>query len=90
MANEKDRYNKFVWEDGDIVHDPVYWRSPVGTHDDFGRPIHDEFVDGKTKLGPWAMMSPESFAVYGTGRLGTGRGQRYKKQPDGKWLKVEG
>lgn len=70
----------------------VYWLSPVGKVDDFGSPITDEIIDGKTTLGPWGLMTPASFAIYSAtgGRLGTGLGQRFKKQTGGRWLKVEG
>jgi hypothetical protein len=73
-------------------YDPkkVYWLSPVGGFDDFDDPIKDEIIDGKTQMGPWALMTPKSYAEYGIGRLGTGFGQRYKLQSDGKWLKIEG
>jgi hypothetical protein len=53
-------------------------------------PIVDEFIDGKTRAGPWANMCPKCYKIFGVGRLGTGFGQRYKKQDDGTWLKVEG
>ena len=67
-----------------------YWMgTPPGDKDDFGAPILHEFVDGKTRQGPWAIMSNASHRLYGVG-LGLGKGQRYRKQPDGKWLKVEG
>jgi hypothetical protein len=70
---------------------PRYWMGDVGRYDDFGRVIEDEFIDGVTFGGPWAIMTPQSWRKQGSGRvLGTGRGQRYKKQADGKWLKVEG
>jgi hypothetical protein len=52
-------------------------------------PIVDEFIDGKTRAGPWGNMCPKCHKIFGVG-LGTGYGQRYKKQDDGKWLKVEG
>jgi hypothetical protein len=68
----------------------VYWLSPLGDKDDFGQPIEREFIDGKTILGPWAIMTPTSYRTYGIGRLGQGFGQRYEKRADGKWLKVEG
>lgn len=67
----------------------VYWLSPVGEADDFGNPIENIIIDGATSLGPWALMSPASFEQYGRG-LGLGRGQKYERQLDGKWLKVEG
>lgn len=66
-----------------------YWTGPVPALDDFGAPIRDVFVDGKTFAGPWAIMAPMSHALYGVG-LGTGRGQKYEKQSDGRWLKIAG
>lgn len=72
-------------------YDPkkVYWLSDVGVDDDFNVPVVDTIIDGATVHGPWALMTPESHARYGRG-LGTGLGQKYVKQDDGKWLKVEG
>lgn len=67
-----------------------YWLSPVGAVDDFGLKITDTIYDGKTTLGPWALMSQASWNQYGIGRVGLGYGQKYKKQSDGRWLKVEG
>lgn len=68
-----------------------YWQGEIGPGDDFGRPIHDEFIDGKMHgRNQWAIMSPDSWERSGIGKLGTGYGQRYKKQADGRWLKVEG
>lgn len=70
-------------------HKAVYWTGDVGEEDDFGIEIEDEIIDGATEMGPWALMTPDSHHIYGRG-LGQGRGQRYVKQRDGKWLKVEG
>lgn len=67
-----------------------YWMSPLGNTDDFGVLYDNEMIDGRTKFGPWANMTPESFRKNGVGQFGTGYGQRYVKQTDGKWLKVEG
>ena len=67
-----------------------YWRGEVPRLDNMGVPIKDEFIDGKSWLGPWGLFVPESWSKVGVGRLGTGLGQRYRKQADGKWLKVEG
>jgi hypothetical protein len=66
------------------------WLSPVPMVDDFGDPIVDTFIDGKTRQGPWGIMTAKSFARHGYRRLGTGYGQKYVKQADGKWLCVEG
>ncbi len=66
------------------------WAGIVPSTDDFGNSIEDEFVDGKSKMGPWATFAPSSWELYGVGKLGTGYGQRYRKQADGEWLKVEG
>jgi len=71
-----------------------YWLGPVHDLDDFGNQIHDEFVDGCISSdhggnGAWAIMTPEAHNHIGVG-LGMGRGQRYKKQADGRWLRVEG
>lgn len=68
---------------------PIYWLSPLGELDDFGRPYGEVMYDAKTRHGPWANMSEESFRLEsGTGgRLGIGLGQKYRRQPDGRWLK---
>jgi hypothetical protein len=47
--------------------------------------IKDHFVDGKTKMGPWANMCEKCHRQHGVG-LGEGKGQKYDKT--GK--KVEG
>lgn len=35
-----------------------------------------EYVDGKTKSGPWANMCCSCYKIHGVG-LGTGKGQHY-------------
>ena len=84
---------------GDVLADKLgvdeaprqrFWMGEVPGFDDFGNPIEKEFVDGKTRFGPWAFMTPAAFSSNGLGRLGTGFGQRYEKQANGRWLKVEG
>ena len=37
-----------------------------------------EYVDGRTKHGPWANMCMECWRENGCGRLGTGCGQYYQ------------
>ncbi len=67
-----------------------YWTGPLGDKDDFDDPYRDVMYDGKTKMGPWANMTAASWEKYGVGCTGTGFAQKYAKQPDGRWLKVEG
>ena len=71
------------------------WYGDVNNIDDFGRAIDTVFIDGRTKHGPWAIMNPTSFEMYGVG-LGTGNGQKYVRgsaaNVDGRytWSKVAG
>lgn len=67
----------------------VYWHGIIEENDDFGDEVKDVIIDGRTNMGPWAMMTEKSFKRYGVG-LGQGKGQKYKKQADNNWLKVEG
>jgi hypothetical protein len=68
----------------------VYWLSPLGKVDDFGIPYENIMIDGRTKQGPWANMTGASWQRHGVGKFGTGYAQKYMKQADGRWLKVEG
>jgi len=54
-----------------------------------GKPKPEPFVDGKTKDGPWAYMCLNCHKDSGIG-FGTGHGQKYEKQADGSFKKVEG
>lgn len=64
--------------------------SPPKKCDICHKPITDEFVDGATQFrGIWGNMCPDCHKKYGNG-VGTGSGQRYVKQEDGTFLKVEG
>jgi hypothetical protein len=67
-----------------------YWMGTVNPRDDFGLTIGPIMIDGKTKHGPWAIMTPTSWKQHGVGQFGTGYGQKYEKQSDGRFLKVEG
>ena len=67
-----------------------YWMGTLKSRDDFGLTIGSIMIDGKTKHGPWAIMTPSSWKQHGVGKLGTGYGQKYEKQADGRFLKVEG
>lgn len=62
--------------------------------DDFGVPFtkkEGELVyDAKTVHGPWATMTAQSFMSYGVGKLGTGYGQKYKRNEAGELHKIGG
>lgn len=74
-----------------MENDKVYWLSPLGGFDDFGQPYKGEMFDAKTKFGPWACMTRESWLENRASPiLGTGYGQYYVEQENGKWLKMEG
>lgn len=45
-----------------------------------------EFYDVKTIYGPWAFLCTDCFNTLGIG-LGTGRGQYYKRNKDGDYIK---
>lgn len=51
--------------------------------------LSKEFVDGATRMGPWAIMCARCARMRGVG-IGRGMGQRYQRQEDGRWLKVAG
>lgn len=70
---------------------PVYYISPAPATCDLNatHKITDTFVDGRTSMGSWADMCPNCHRQYGVG-VGIGRGQKYEKQDDGRWLKTAG
>lgn len=73
---------------------PKYWAGNPGECDFKATDPGNEhsmatFVDGKTRRGPWANMCLRCFRIHGGG-LGTGQGQEYKLQEDGRWLKTAG
>lgn len=56
--------------------------------DNCNRPITLEFVDGKTKYGPWGNLCMTCHSVVGVG-LGLGKGQHYKREGE-VFIKVGG
>lgn len=55
----------------------VKWIGTKPTHCDVcHRELRKEFIDGKTTMGPWAIMCSRCHKSHGVG-LGTGRGQKY-------------
>lgn len=70
----------------------TYWTGLVGPKDDFGDTITDVFYDAPTRFTrQWAIMTPGNWKMRRLhALLGTGKGQKYVKQSDGRWLKTEG
>jgi len=73
---------------------PRYWTGPVPpTCDTCGQHIKDTFTDGMTNRGPWAIMCPACLPrhyIRRDGKHGTGMGQLYARQTDGRFMKVAG
>lgn len=65
----------------------VRWSGPITNCDICKTPIGFTFVDGKTHMGPWAIMCPKCFKICGVG-LGLGRGQHYSRASDGCFYKT--
>jgi len=55
-----------------------------------GIECEDELYDAVTKYGPWATMCKDCFKKESINKLGTGYGQHYVKNEEGKFMKVEG
>lgn len=75
---------------GPVMTNPVYWASPLNGCDvccaDFpGGIMYDAVVSGM-----WGNVCQSCFSLDPRAKLGTGFGQKYEKQVDGRWLKVEG
>lgn len=76
--------------DDDKPEPKRYWTGDIDNCNICKLPITTHFIDGRlTGYTTWAIMCPKCFEDYGAG-LGTGRGQLYKKQPDGKYMKIKG
>lgn len=67
----------------------VYWPGEVNRCAVCQKRLTDEFIDGDTVRGVWCTMHVSCHAIFGRG-LGIGRGQKYRKQEDGRWKRVEG
>lgn len=69
---------------------PVYWTGDPEKCNLCGNVITTHFVDGKVAgYSSWAIMCPDCFRDFGLG-LGLGRGQLYEKQPNERYMKIEG
>lgn len=64
------------------------------TKDDFDHPFTNRegeiIYDAATIQGPWATMTETSFKMFGRGKLGLGRGQKYRRNAEGHLIKIEG
>lgn len=69
---------------------PVYWTSPLEDRCQIsGRRLEGIMYDAKLPGGSWANICHQTFVNMGC-QLGLGLGQKYERQLDGRWLKVEG
>lgn len=55
-----------------------------------GASLAELFYDKRMPCGRWANVCWGCFSLESDGRLGTGQGQKYRKQPDGRFRKVDG
>jgi len=67
-----------------------YWLAPVPAKCEIsGCEFNGVMYDAKIPGGGWANIAFETFTRLGCS-LGVGRGQKYRKQDDGRWLCVAG
>jgi hypothetical protein len=74
---------------------PSYWCGDPPAQCDACRQqprVAEKFFDARTVRGPWAILCwpCHENPHIGLGKLGTGFGQRYERQPDGRFLKTAG
>ena len=68
---------------------PVWWAGDPVACDICTKPYKQVMYDARTSMGGWGNLCQICFNRYGVG-LGTGKGQRYSKQENGRWLKTGG
>lgn len=75
---------------------PLQRYSPIGERrirmdekecDACGNPCGEEYFDAKHPAGPWGNFCYACFKALGM-KLGIGKGQHYKRTPDGEWVKL--
>lgn len=73
-----------------VIGIPKFWTSPAPTHCQLCNcAIVNLFIDGRVKgQSSWACMCNVCHSINGVG-LGDGKGQKFEKLPDGRWLKGE-
>lgn len=71
-----------------------YVSAEVMSQDDFEvqftNKVGEVVYDGKTKYGPWATMTQQSYEAHGIGALGIGYGQKYVRDENGHLNLAEG
>jgi hypothetical protein len=69
----------------------IYWMGDIPPVCEVsGRAIIDVFIDGAHPVHRvWACWHPASFVEAG-GLLGTGQGQQYERQADGRFMRTKG
>ena len=67
----------------------VVWFGDITVCDFCKGPFRGDVMYDANLGGPWGNVCQRCFDMHGC-RLGTGFGQKYEKQKDGKWLKVGG
>ncbi len=72
------------------TEEPLYWLGPLGGCDICKKPFNNVMYDVKTNIGPWGNLCESCFQLYTSRRLGTGQGQKFERQTDGRFLCVEG
>lgn len=76
-----------------VMSEPLprkFWQSPAPEACDICQVKIDlTFVDGRTYMGPWAIMCSSCSDADGTG-LGPGKGQQYASDGKGRFVKVAG
>lgn len=55
-----------------------------------GADIQSVVYDARDLSGTWGCFCPECFKHHTSGRLGTGYGQKYRRQPNGRFEKEAG
>lgn len=82
--------NEATPQPGKKAAEPVYWMGEIPTACPIcGAKMHHKMVDARLRQGSWATIDLKCHAEHGVG-TGVGKGQVYEKQPDGRWLKIEG
>lgn len=69
---------------------PIYWIGPLSDSCQlYGIPFGSTMYDANLPGIGWGNFCERAF-IENRGRLGTGFGQKYEKQIDGRWMKVAG